>query len=98
MVCIAGMAMQRFQMMLDDQLDAALAQRAAQVSRFQGRAAADVRPRTPVGRAAGTRRPRSAAVGSDGGADLLDDEYAGSVSQHVDDVLYGPAAAPRSAR
>ncbi|CAN5591019.1 MAG: ribbon-helix-helix domain-containing protein [Actinomycetota bacterium] len=92
------MAMQRFQMMLDEELDAALAQRAA----HEGVSKAELlrtyaRERLLAGPLA-PDDPVLQLCGSEGGADLVEDEYAGRVSEHVDDALYGPATAPRCPR
>ncbi len=88
--------MRRFQMMIDEELDDALGRRAAQ----QGVSKAEllrefarerlllrpVQPDDPVWR----------LRGSSSGPDLVDDEYAGRVSEHVDQVLYGNDASARA--
>ncbi|MGH3996126.1 MAG: CopG family transcriptional regulator [Pseudonocardiaceae bacterium] len=81
--------MRRFQMMLDEELDAALAERAirdgvskAELLREYARDRLLTRP---------LRRtdPIWALCGSETGPDDEQDRFAGRVSEHVDDVLYG---------
>ncbi|MDP8969120.1 MAG: ribbon-helix-helix domain-containing protein [Actinomycetota bacterium] len=85
------MAMRRFQMMIDDELDDALERRAAQegVSKAEllrefARERLLVRPVQPDD-------PIWRLCGGAIGPDLVEDEYSGRVSEHVDEILYGSA-------
>lgn len=89
------MAMRRFQLMVDEELDDALEGRA----REEGVSKAELLRRFARDR---LQRPRSVEddpiwdmVGADTGPDLVDDDHVGQVSSHKNEVLYGAGRDPR---
>lgn len=88
------MAMRRFKLRLDDELAAAVAQRAAEEGVSKAALLRTYARERLLAGPLGGNDPVARLCGSDAGADLMADEYAHRVSQHVDDVLYGPGAAP----
>ncbi len=85
------MAMRRFQMMIDEELDEALEQRAAQEGISKAELLRSVARERLLSRPLGPTDPVWRLCGTAIGPDLVGDEYVDSVSEHVDEVLYGRA-------
>ncbi len=86
--------MRRFQMMIDDELDAALERRADEL----GVSKAELLRRFARDRLAGRADPLEddalwSIVGVAAEPDTPRDRFSGRVSEHVDDVLYGRCGA-----
>lgn len=83
--------MRRFQMMIDDELDEALERRAAQEGVSKAELLRSVARERLLSRPLEPSDPVWQLCGSAIGPDLVDDEYVGCVSEHVDEILYGRA-------
>jgi Ribbon-helix-helix protein, copG family len=84
--------MRRFQMMIDEELDEALEQRAAQEGISKAELLRGLARERLLSRPVHPDDPIWRLCGLATGPDLVNDEYAGLVSEHVDEILYGPAS------
>lgn len=80
--------MRRFQMMLDDELDAALEERAAREGVSKAELLREFARERLLGRPLLAGDPLWALLGREAGAEDVAD-LAGPVSEHVDEALYG---------
>ncbi len=91
------MGMRRFQMMLDEELDGALEQQAAREGVSKAELLREFARERLLTRPIEPDDPIWELCGSATGTELVQDDYTGRVSEHVDDVLYGPSPAPTTA-
>lgn len=83
-----GMAMRRFQMMIDEELDEALERAAGEPGASKAQLLRDFARERPVDRPARRGDPLDRLAGI-AGPDEVADEHTGRAAEHVTDVLYG---------
>lgn len=88
MVYGVSMAMRRFQMMIDEELDEALERAAEERGASKAQLLRDFARERLVDRPAHGRDPLDRLAGI-AGPDEVPDEHTGRVAEHVTDVLYG---------
>jgi hypothetical protein len=86
---LAGMAMRRFQMLLDEELDAALEEQAARDGVSKAELLREYARDRLLTRPLRRTDPIWTLCGREVGPDDAQDGFTGRVSEHVDEVLYG---------